>query len=88
MYEVQANTICQYTGLTDKDGKKIWENDIVTVPGDKEPCLIGWDEYCARWSITQYGSYMYDFDNFDGVELEVLGNVFDNPEILEGGAEE
>lgn len=82
------NTLCQCTGLNDKNGKLIWENDIVTVPGDEEPCLIGWDEDCARWSITQYGSHMYDFDNFDGVELEVLGNIFDNPELLEGGAEE
>lgn len=88
MYEVQANTICQYTGLTDKDGNKIWENDIVAVPGDEDPCLIVWDENCARWGMTQCGSYMYDFDNFDGVELEVLGNIFDTPELLEGGAEE
>lgn len=86
--QVDTDTICQYTGLTDKDGNKIWENDIVTVPRDEEPCLIVWDEYCARWGMTQYGSYMYDFDNFDGVELEVLGNIFDNPELLEGGAEE
>lgn len=86
--EVNSSTICQYTGLTDKNGKKIWENDIVLVPDDEEQCIIKWDDYCARWCMMQCESIMYDFDNYSNNELEVVGNIFDNPELLEGGVEE
>lgn len=48
MYEVQANTICQYTGLTDKDGNKIWENDIVNC-GCK--LIVTWNEMLAEWCL-------------------------------------
>lgn len=80
-YEVDPETICQYTGLTDKNGKKIWENDIV-----KDDVAFGsvvWDEHYTQFMINdvRYDENQEYTDWWNGVE--VIGNIFDNPELLE-----
>lgn len=80
---IDPETICQCTGLKDKYGKLIFENDIVKVHDDEEPCLIEWGEDTARWNMTQYGSCVYDFDNYWSYEVEVICSAIDNPELLE-----
>lgn len=65
MYAINATTICQYTGLTDKNGQKIWENDI---------CDRKEKHFCA----CNLGFYACEREC-----VEVIGNVFDNPELLE-----
>ena len=94
-YEVIPETICQYTGLTDKDGNKIWENDIVgyldtysTDNGYAEADCIGqvvWDSETLSFQVTNRMS-AESYEVLD--ECAVIGNIFDNLEILEGGAEE
>lgn len=79
--KVDEKTLCQCIGLKDKSGTLIWENDIVAIKKDEERYLIGWTEDCAKWEI--YGSIIHDFDNYCSSELEVIGNIFDNPELLE-----
>lgn len=75
-------TLCQYTGLTDKDGKKIWENDIVELPDEEGYFTCKWEEDAARFVMNGDGLTV-DFDNYWSYQTEVIGNIFDNPELLE-----
>lgn len=92
MYEIDPTTLCQFTGMTDKNGKKIWENDIVQTNG----CLtwlIAYDKnafVCKDSSMETYFALFeqWDYDWKNKVDIstsdrfEVIGNVFDNPELL------
>ena len=85
-YEVDLKTICQCTGLKDKNGKLIWENDIVNCLTEECRGCIGWNESDAGFYfkvLLEDGrfeeEYIYDYQ--DGIE--VIGSIFDNPELLE-----
>lgn len=82
MYEIDSETVCQYTGLTDKNGKKIWENDIVRCGRN---IVVSWDEHFASWCLTRKGwLYKHFFGESQNPEdCEVVGNIFDNPDLLE-----
>ena len=96
-YHVDSSTICQCTGLKDKNGKLIWENDIVK------------DLFSDTYAPIRYGSYQNCFDSTKAehigfyvdwsekytknyrkdlgcwihmVDAEAIGNIFDNPELL------
>ena len=83
---VNAATICQCTGLKDKNGKLIWENDIANCM-DAECCgYISWNESEAGFYfdvLLEDGRFeeehIYDYQDC----MEVIGNSFDNPELLE-----
>ena len=85
---VDEKTLCQFTGLCDKNGKKIWENDILmarsddSYPEDVTYKTIEWG--VAGWVGHETGSTDREYlDEFDLEHFEVVGNIFDNPELLE-----
>lgn len=85
-YRVNPGTICQYTGLTDKNGSKIWEGDVVKCNynnyGEKGAYVgkvIFREDNCI-FVVTNGKSTDYEWWN---EEKEVIGNIFDNKELLE-----
>lgn len=82
---VIPETVGQFTGLTDKNGKKIFEGDAVMFNGVKEyPMQIIWDDDIARFSFDDLTfNYAQDMDKQYADVCEVIGNIHDNPELLE-----
>lgn len=86
--EVDPSTICQCTGLKDKNDKIIWENDIMVAhldesyPDDKTYQKVIWNE-SGFHSKVKGSEDIEPIDRFDQEWFEVIGNIFDNPELLE-----
>lgn len=82
-YEVDPSTICQYTGLTDKNGKKVWENDIARIDDDWIGRIIWKNEDTA---FVVFPSNDIEHETYcvgyyaNECEIEVIGNIFDNSE--------
>ena len=91
MHEVQKDTVCEYTGLKDKNGKEIYENDIVGFYWqDRTKCscgVVGYGAFNCTCCDGVYGWHFGEQDIREHYDYEVLGNEFDNPELLERGAE-
>lgn len=83
MHEVEPNTICQFTGLTDKNGKKIWENDIVRNEKGDIGVVQWFEEHAAFmiWNKTKH--YVCYLAENDFSKIEIAGNVFNNADLLE-----
>lgn len=84
---VDKTTLCQYTGLTDKKGNKIWENDIVLV--DKiDKAVVIFSEKHSGYILQPIGDFYFDspmlIHNINIID-NIIGNTFDNAELLEGG---
>ena len=87
-YRVDPSTICQCTGLKDKRGKLIWENDIIkNDKGNLYKAFWQDDHYQFSWVCVKSEKLpigaKWNFDCFRGYEIEIAGNAFDNPELLE-----
>lgn len=88
VYIQDTSTICQCTGLKDKNGKLIWENDVIEA-WSQGRCATGKikhriDGTWIMYPAWQNGEMWYLLPNDDGITtVEVIGNIFDNKELLE-----
>ena len=85
-FEVDPSTICQCAGLKDRNGKLIFENDIVKHDFGEyqigvQLAIVKYDSKYACYQIKPIFDWMY----CDKSDCEVIGNIFDNPELLEVG---
>ena len=100
-FEVDPKTFCQFTGLCDKNGKKIWESDIISYQRDNDDCPFPNKDTKKRFGKVFYQGFRSTFaigmgrngsrsinDDLwkyvqNGNRVEVIGNRFDNPELLQ-----
>ena len=86
MIEVDPTTICQCTGLKDKDGKLIWENDIVKNEKGNFYKAFWQNNYyqfswiCVKADVLPIGT-KWNLWSIKSFEIEVIGNIFDNKEL-------
>ena len=93
--EIDPKTLGQYTGLLDKNGKEIYEGDILRINhGDNDGdtyevifesgCFWGKCIYTLRPSTTPYKTLLDDLDYWEPQSKEIIGNKFENPELITG----
>lgn len=79
--EIKLETLGQFTGLTDKNDKKIFEGDIIAK--GFELYVVRWNPEQVRWGIYSDNYEVAGFTKFSESYFEVVGNVYDNEELLE-----
>ena len=85
-YLIEENTICQYTGENEKNGQKIFDGDILEAhlddyfPEDVTRVRVTWEN--MKWFLVQKGMIPDPFETVEGKYWEVIGNIFDNQELI------
>ena len=82
LLEVKSETVCQYTGLKDRNGRKIFEEDIVKSDLDKIGKIAFNESHMAFTILEKEESRYYYVEKCDGNHIEIIGNIFDNPELI------
>jgi uncharacterized phage protein (TIGR01671 family) len=94
-YEIDSTTLSQFTGLYDKNKNKIWESDVIKTKYGRL-CIVKWyssDSYCG-WDLEPIDSNENlklkppsEYFLWCNEDNEVVGNIFDNPEMIDGETE-
>lgn len=98
-HEIYLSTLCQYTGLVDKSGRKIWENDVVSgiAYSSVRVGYIVWIDEIAGFGVRYYNRHreptawenssilkaIQRWNKPNEFQAKVVGNIFDNPDLIE-----
>lgn len=90
-FHVDKDTVCEFTGLSDKDGKEIYESDILqlSIENGKVLCIVTWNNEVGAWCLKLNGSKLEgsrtlgEWLRDSTTEIEMIGNIYDNKELLE-----
>lgn len=79
-FEVKSESVCQYTGLKDKNGKEIYEGDVIESASGKYKYIVEWHH--ASWIRKPIGWWRFT-SLYQHIEREkIIGNIYENPELL------